>query len=45
MATPKAVVLRAAGTNCDAETHYALEQVGFVMKAGRVYKDEYSGTH
>jgi len=29
MATPKALVLRAAGTNCDRETEFALEQAGF----------------
>lgn len=29
MATPKAIVLRAAGTNCDRETQFALEQAGF----------------
>ena len=35
MATPKALVLRAAGTNCDRETQYALQQAGF--KAERVH--------
>ena len=35
MATPKALVLRAAGTNCDRETQYALEQAGF--QAARVH--------
>jgi len=30
MATPKALVLRTAGTNCDRETQYALEQAGFL---------------
>jgi phosphoribosylformylglycinamidine synthase len=29
MARPKALVLRAAGTNCDRETQYALRQAGF----------------
>ncbi len=29
MATPKALVLRTAGTNCDRETAYALELAGF----------------
>ncbi len=29
MTTPKALVLRAAGTNCDRETAYALRQAGF----------------
>jgi phosphoribosylformylglycinamidine synthase subunit PurQ / glutaminase len=29
MATPKALVLRAAGTNCDRETEYALTKAGF----------------
>jgi phosphoribosylformylglycinamidine synthase subunit PurQ / glutaminase len=29
MATPKALVLRAAGVNCDRETQYALELAGF----------------
>lgn len=28
MATPKALILRAPGTNCDAETVYAFEQAG-----------------
>jgi phosphoribosylformylglycinamidine synthase len=32
---PKAIVLRAAGTNCDRETQFALQQVGF--KAERVH--------
>jgi len=35
MAKPKALVLRAAGTNCDVETEYALQQAGF--KARRVH--------
>lgn len=29
-ATPKAIVLRAAGTNCDLETQFALQQEGFL---------------
>lgn len=35
MTTPKAIVLRAAGTNCDRETEYALQQAGF--QAERVH--------
>jgi phosphoribosylformylglycinamidine synthase len=35
MATPKALVLRAAGTNCDRETAFALGQAGF--QADRVH--------
>ncbi len=35
MGKPKAVVLRAAGTNCDLETQYALTQAGF--EADRVH--------
>ncbi|MHC4981604.1 MAG: phosphoribosylformylglycinamidine synthase I [Planctomycetota bacterium] len=35
MARPKALVLRAAGTNCDRETKYALELAGF--EANRVH--------
>jgi len=35
MIKPKALVLRAAGTNCDRETQYALEQAGF--QAERVH--------
>jgi phosphoribosylformylglycinamidine synthase len=34
-ATPKAIVLRAAGTNCDRETEFALVQAGF--EASRVH--------
>ena len=34
-ATPKAIVLRAAGTNCDCETEFALGQAGF--EAARVH--------
>jgi phosphoribosylformylglycinamidine synthase subunit PurQ / glutaminase len=35
MATPRAIVLRAAGTNCDRETEFALQQAGF--EAARVH--------
>jgi phosphoribosylformylglycinamidine synthase subunit PurQ / glutaminase len=35
MATPKAIVIRAAGTNCDRETEFALVQAGF--EASRVH--------
>ncbi len=35
MATPKALVLRAAGTNCDLESQYALQMTGF--EADRVH--------
>ena len=35
MATPKAIVLRAAGTNCDRESEFALLQAGF--EADRVH--------
>jgi phosphoribosylformylglycinamidine synthase len=35
MATPKAIVVRTAGTNCDLETVFALEQAGF--SADRVH--------
>ena len=35
MATPKALVMRAAGVNCDRETQYALQQAGFA--ADRVH--------
>jgi phosphoribosylformylglycinamidine synthase len=35
MAKPRALVLRAAGTNCDRETDYALELAGF--EASRVH--------
>ncbi len=35
MATPKAIVLRAAGTNCDLETEHALKLAGF--EAQRVH--------
>jgi phosphoribosylformylglycinamidine synthase len=29
---PKSLILRTAGTNCDLETQYALEQVGFTVE-------------
>ncbi|MFW6062109.1 MAG: phosphoribosylformylglycinamidine synthase I [Planctomycetota bacterium] len=32
MATPRALVIRTAGTNCDRETIYALEQAGFAAE-------------
>jgi phosphoribosylformylglycinamidine synthase len=38
MATPKALVLRAAGTNCDRETLFALEQAGFAAERIHVFR-------
>jgi len=38
MATPKALVLRAAGTNCDRETQYALELAGFAAERVHVFR-------
>jgi len=38
MPTPKAIVLRAAGTNCDRETQYALEQAGFTAQRVHVFR-------
>ena len=38
MATPKAIVLRAAGTNCDRETEYALELAGFEAQRVHVFR-------
>ena len=38
MATPKALVLRAAGTNCDRETQYALELAGFDADRVHVFR-------
>jgi phosphoribosylformylglycinamidine synthase len=35
MSTPRAIVIRAAGTNCDLETQFALQQAGF--QADRVH--------
>ena len=37
MATPKALVLRAAGTNCDRETEFALVQAGFQAERVHVF--------
>ena len=38
MATPKALVLRAAGTNCDRETEFALKQAGFEAERVHVFR-------
>ena len=38
MTTPKAIVLRAAGTNCDLETAFALEQAGFEVERVHVFR-------
>ena len=38
MATPKAIVLRAAGTNCDKESQYALELAGFEAQRVHVFR-------
>jgi phosphoribosylformylglycinamidine synthase len=38
MATPKALVLRAAGVNCDVETQFALEQAGFEAQRVHVFR-------
>ena len=38
MARPKALVLRAAGTNCDRETQYALELAGFEARRVHVFR-------
>ena len=38
MATPKALVLRAAGTNCDRETEYALQLAGFAAERVHVFR-------
>ena len=38
MATPRALVLRAAGTNCDRETEYALQQAGFEAERVHVFR-------
>ena len=38
MATPRALVLRAAGTNCDRETQFALEQAGFAAERVHVFR-------
>lgn len=38
MAKPKALVLRAAGTNCDMETQHALNQAGFEAQRVHVFR-------
>ena len=38
MSTPKALVLRAAGTNCDREAEFALEQAGFEAQRVHVFR-------
>ncbi len=38
MATPKALVLRAAGVNCDRETQFALRQAGFESARVHVFR-------
>jgi len=38
MATPRALVLRAAGTNCDRETEFALQQAGFEAERVHVFR-------
>ena len=38
MATPKALVLRAAGTNCDRETEFALRLAGFNAERVHVFR-------
>ena len=38
MATPSALVLRAAGTNCDRETQHALELAGFAAERVHVFR-------
>ncbi|MFP4052514.1 MAG: phosphoribosylformylglycinamidine synthase I [Phycisphaerae bacterium] len=38
MAKPKALVLRAAGTNCDRETEFALRQAGFDAERVHVFR-------
>jgi len=38
MSTPKAIVLRSAGTNCDRETEYALQQAGFAAERVHVFR-------
>ena len=38
MAKPTALVLRAAGTNCDRETQFALEQAGFLAERVHVFR-------
>ena len=38
MSTPRALVLRAAGTNCDREAKFALEQAGFAAERVHVFR-------
>ena len=38
MATPRAIVLRAAGTNCDRESEYALQLAGFQARRVHVFR-------
>jgi len=38
MAKPKAIVLRSAGTNCDRETQFALQQAGFDAERVHVFR-------
>ena len=38
MAQPKAIVLRAAGTNCDKESVFALEKAGFAAERVHVFR-------
>jgi len=38
MATPKALVLRAAGVNCDIETEFALQKAGFETERVHVFR-------
>jgi phosphoribosylformylglycinamidine synthase subunit PurQ / glutaminase len=38
MPTPKAIVLRSAGANCDRETVFALEQAGFAAERVHVFR-------
>ena len=38
MPTPKAIIFRSAGTNCDRETQYALEQAGFEAQRIHIFR-------
>ena len=38
MATPKALVFRTAGTNCDNESAYALELAGFAAERVHLFR-------
>ncbi len=38
MSTPRALVLRAAGTNCDRESEFALQQAGFEAERVHVFR-------